>query len=174
MSFIDDIRAILELDSIQSALEIAPFLLLMVLIILGFRAISSHWFKEMEASYVNSFNKGKTEYIDPPRSNSPTFNELFHLALMATPNPQKRLVHTFSRVIKEQISITHVSSERQYSTNFKRLIEDPDLWLQEIYDHPTQIAGSRAKSTSEMLYENFLSILLELQEILGTPLVELV
>jgi len=145
----------------------------MVLIILGFRAISSHWFKDEEVTYIDSFNKGKTEYIDPPRPNSPIFNELFHLALMATPNLQKRLTHTFSRVIKEQINITHVSSERQYSSSFKRLIEDPDLWLQEIYDYHIQTNVSRTKSTSEMLYENFLIILIELQEILGVPLVEL-
>jgi hypothetical protein len=145
----------------------------MVMIILGFRAISSHWFKEEEASYVDSFDKGKTEYIDPPRPNSPIFNELFHLALMATPNQQKRLTHTVSRVIKEQMNIIHVSSEHPYSTSFKRLIEDPDLWFQEINDYHIQTTGSRAKSTSEMLYENFLIILIELQEILGVPLVEL-
>ena len=145
----------------------------MVLIILGFSAISSRWFKEEELPSIDSFSKGKMEYLDPPRPNSPKFKELFHLALMATSNQQKRLTHTFSRIIKEQISITQASSKRPYSTSFKRLIEDPDLWLQEIYDHPTQITGSRTKSTSEMLYENFLSILLELQEILGVPLVEL-
>ena len=161
MNLIDFIRSILELTT--------PFVLI-ALIFVGYRVISSYRIKEEEILNVYSFKKGKTEYIDPPRPLSTTFSNLLQLAMMSTPKQQKQLTDTFSRLINEQIDIELASSEIQYSASLKRLIEDPDAWFKEIYDQTANTGIFRNKHTSEILYEKFIKILAEIQEIFDIPL----
>ena len=158
------------IDRIQSILITTIPLVIIALIFLGYRAVSSHRIREGEITNDYSFKKGKIEYNDPPRPHSPTFNDFLQLAMMSTPGLQTQLTHTVSRLIKEQIDIELVSSKIQYSTSLNGLIEDPDAWLKEIYDKIAKTDISHSKQASEILYEKLIKILAEIQEILNLPL----
>ncbi|MFQ6123623.1 MAG: hypothetical protein ACE5R6_03330 [Candidatus Heimdallarchaeota archaeon] len=158
------------IDNILSFLELTNPLVIIILLILSYQAIYSQWVKEKVDPKVYSFNKGKTEYKDPPRPHSTIFNEFLELILMSTTNKQRQLTHTFSRLINEQIDNELVSFNIQFSTSLKRLIEDPDAWFAEIYYQIPERGIFRKMHASETLHENFIKIFEELQDFFDFPL----
>lgn len=158
------------IDRILSFIELTNPIVIIILLLLSYQAIYSQWIKEEVDPKVYSFKKGKTEYSDPPRPHSTIFNEYLQLVLMTTTSKHRQLTHTFSRLINEQIDFELVSANIQYSISLKRLIEDPDAWLTEIYYQIPERGIFRKMHASEILHENIIKIFEELQEIFDFPL----
>lgn len=157
------------IDLIQPIFELTFTFILGSLIFLGFRAIQSHWSDIPDVEIVtHSFEKGKTEYTEPPRPHSKTFGDFLQLALMSTPNRQKKLTQVFSLLIQEYIEIGEHNGK--YSENLTLLINNPNQWLQDQHDHIKRTNLSRKRYTSDILYERFIEILIEVQDLLGIPL----
>ncbi len=157
------------IDIIQPIFELTFTFILGSFVFLGFRAIYSHWsdINEQEVD-SHSFKKGKTEYIEPPRPHSKTFGDFLQLALMSTPNRQKKLTQVFSLLIKEYIeSEDHTGN---YSENLTLLLNDPNKWILDQHDQINRTNLSRNRYTSDILYEQFIQILIEVQALLGITL----
>ncbi len=157
------------IDLIQPIFELTFTFILGSLVFLGFRAIYKHWSDINEQQVVSyTFKKGKTEYIEPPRPHSKTFGDFLQLALMSTPNRQKKLTQVFSLLIQENIEIGEHTGK--YSENLILLVNDPNKWLLDQHNQISRTNLSRERYTSDILYEQFIQILIEVQELLGVTL----
>lgn len=145
-----------------------PFVLISLLFF-GLRAIYSHWLKDIEHPDVHIYRKGNTEYNEPLRPHSKTFNDLVKLAIMSTPHRQRQLAQTFSQLLNETINYD-LYSKNAISESLKSLMDNPDTWLDQIYYEIEQSSKLKKKSTSEFLYNRFIQILKETQELIQIPL----
>ncbi|MFX0182618.1 MAG: hypothetical protein ACFE95_05995 [Candidatus Hodarchaeota archaeon] len=155
------------IDYIQPFFEILYPFILFSLLLFGWRAINSYWLKQETTRESNKFKKGSIKYIESPRPLSSNFKKYLQLALMSTPTRQKQLTELFSDSIKEYLELYPQPRKRQFSEGLNLLINDPSSWLQYQHDNIASLSKhQKKKSTSDFLYEEYISILLELEILL--------
>ncbi|WP_455139679.1 hypothetical protein [Candidatus Hodarchaeum mangrovi] len=145
-----------------------PFVLISLLFF-GLRAIYSHWLKDIEYPDVHNYRKGNTEYKEPPRPHSKSFSDLVELAIMSTPHRQRQLARTFSQLLNETLN-HDLFTENLMSESLKSLIDNPDRWLDQMYDEISRSSELKKKFTSEILHNHFIQLLKEIKELIQIPL----
>lgn len=145
-----------------------PFVLISLLFF-GLRAIYSHWLKDIEHPDVHIYRKGNTEYNEPLRPHSKTFSDLVKLAIMSTPHRQRQLTRSFSQLLNETIN-HNLYSKQEISESLKSLMDNPDTWLDQIYDEISRSSELKKKYTSDILHNRFIQLLKETQELIKFPL----
>ena len=147
------------------------FVSLLVLVIsLTVWAINTYRSKRVD-SKVNQFKKGKTEYLEPPRPHSESYENFLRLTSSIYSKQQKKIVLTMSQLIKDYINlggIITVSDESlNLSESLKLLLTDPDKWY---YLQLNTIDRSEL-SRKEGLSEQYIQILDEVQQLLNISLI---
>ncbi|MFX0171498.1 MAG: hypothetical protein ACFE9L_06230 [Candidatus Hodarchaeota archaeon] len=159
------------IDIIHPIFEFLLTFILISLLLFGWRTINSYWSKQKTKKEQTNFKKANVEYKDPPRPLSKKFYGFFQLALMTTRHRQEQLTRTFSNSIKEYLELKPQLGNVKFSSNFNLLINDPNLWLQRQYDIISSSTKSQKKKSSpDFLYEEYVKILVELEELMDIQL----
>ncbi len=152
-------------DAVNPVFELFLQFILFSLLFYGWRTINSYWLKEELLKDQNKFRKGKIKYKEPPRPFSKVFYGFLQLALMKTHSRQEQLTRVFSNSIKEYLELKPQLGNVKFSDNFNLLVNDPNSWLQHQYDKIIYSKKfQRKKSVSDFLYEEYIKVLVELEE----------
>lgn len=144
--------------------------LLIWLILITFWAINSYRLNQIESKgYL--FVKAKTEYFEPRRPHSESYNDFLKLISSEYVKHQEKLPAVLSQLIKDYIEVvgyTAVINESiNLSENFKLLLTDPDEW----FYLQLNIIDSSNLSRKEELAKRYIQILDEAEQLLGVSLV---
>ncbi|MFX0050374.1 MAG: hypothetical protein ACFFAJ_13250 [Candidatus Hodarchaeota archaeon] len=158
-------------DVIRPIFELLLQFILISLLLFGWRTINSYWSKQEPKKLQTKFMKANVKYKDPPRPLSKKYYGFLQLAQMTTRHRQEQLTRAFSNSIKEYIELKPQLGKVEFSTNFNLLIDNPNLWLQHQYDIITSFSKfKKKKSTSDFLYEEYIKILVEMEELMDIQL----
>ncbi|MHA2224993.1 MAG: hypothetical protein ACXAC8_07300 [Candidatus Hodarchaeales archaeon] len=153
-------------DLIQPIFEIFQSFVIIILLLITLRKVYRILFRDIEEPDNSKLKKANTEYHDPPRPNSKTFNEYLHLALMSTPERQKVLARTLAQLISE-----YFGSEGEFSDNIMDLMADSNQWLLNQFQNLSFNDLPRGKDHIDILHEKYIQIFEEIQQHLGFSLV---
>ncbi|WP_455465087.1 hypothetical protein, partial [Candidatus Hodarchaeum mangrovi] len=82
---------------------------------------------------------------------------------------QRQLARTFSQLLNETLN-HDLFTENLMSESLKSLIDNPDTWLDHVYDEISQSPELKKKYTSEILHNHFIQLLKEIKELIQIPL----
>ncbi|MFX0209707.1 MAG: hypothetical protein ACFFDT_27245 [Candidatus Hodarchaeota archaeon] len=145
-------------------------ILLILLIFLTIWAINSYRLKRTKQK-TTFFEKSRTEYLNPPRPHSESFNDFFRLSSSFYIRQQKKIAFLLSQLIKDYMGLsdhTTISSERRnLSENLELLLSDPDKW----FDLQLNLIGRSDRTQRKGLSKRYIQILDEVQQLLGITLI---
>ncbi len=148
-------------------------IVLVLLIIITSRTINMYRMKYIKLVTYH-FEKAKTEYIEPPRPYSKSYNELLRLLTSVHSRKQKELIVMLSQLIKDYAELTGQMDNIMRNKNLILLINEPKAWYRHYSQEMTLITRSgvfHKKDPSEIFYQKFIEILTEVQQVLGIPLI---
>ncbi|UCE13303.1 MAG: hypothetical protein JSV04_14095 [Candidatus Heimdallarchaeota archaeon] len=159
------------IEIVQSNLENYYILIIMILLFIALRSINSYWPKKMNdlVSY-DFFEKGNTEYSEPPRPSSNSYKKFLRLASMKTKNQQKTLTQTLSHLLNDLFQMKGQKKIQECSKNLNLLLTDPERWYHYHSSLITESMSFRKVKASKVFLLLFTQILDEVQELLGISL----
>ncbi|MFX1282522.1 MAG: hypothetical protein ACFFB5_02665 [Promethearchaeota archaeon] len=161
-------------------MNIFYIIILIVVIIFTYRTINSYSQGQIKKSDYD-FKKAKTRYIDPPRPNSNSYNELIRLISSNYSRRHKQVILMLSQLIRDYMKLTGEEDKIKCSENLILLIKDPNGWYRHYSDEMALKTHSgtlysrifRKKDSSEIFYQKLLIIIEEVQQVLGIPLISI-
>ncbi|MFX1515989.1 MAG: hypothetical protein ACFFC6_06745 [Promethearchaeota archaeon] len=149
-------------------MDIIYISILLWLILIAFWAINSYRFKQDSESYV--FEKAKTEYFEPPRPHSESYNNFLKLTSSEYVKVQEKLPAVLAQLIKgylEAVGYSTVNNDSiDFSENLKLLLTDPDEW----FFLQLNIIDFSNLPRNDELAKRYIQILDEVEQTLGISL----
>jgi len=143
-------------------------LLLIGLCAVAIRSIFPKKTDSIEDYYI--FEKGNTDYFEPPRPHSEMYRDYLHVALMSTSNRQQEFAILVSKMIKEHIEEKPYLAKIEYSQNLASLLSNPKKWLQN-KDKVLSLPSTSKKNTAlDILYLQYVEIFTEVEQLLDINL----
>ncbi len=116
------------------------------------------------------FEKGNTDYFEPPRPHSDLYRDYLHVALMSTSHRQQEFAILVSKMIKEHIEEKKHLKMIEYSQNLDTLLSNPKMWLQN-KDKILPLPSTSKKNTAlDILYLQYVEIFTEVEQLLDIHL----
>jgi len=145
--------------------------IVLLLIGLGAVAIRSIFPKKtgsIEDYYI--FEKGNTDYFEPPRPHSDLYRDYLHVALMSTLNRRQEFAILVSKIIKEHIEEKQHLTKIEYSQNLETLLSNPKKWLQNKDKVLSLPSTSKKNTVLDILYLQYVEIFTEVEQLLDINL----
>lgn len=144
-------------------------IIILILVILTYRVINSQRPKQIQPVLYH-FEKAKTEYIEPSRPHSKSFNDFLQLASGVHAKQHEKLTQILSQLIKDYIKLKDHEGNLVFSESLNLFISDPKGWYRHQSALITSSSKLRKKDSSDIFYNHFVQILEELQQLLDIVL----
>ena len=144
-------------------------IILIILVLLTIRVLNLHRPEQIQPVMYH-FEKAETEYIEPSRPHSNSFNDFLQLASSVHARQHKRLTIILSQLIKDYIKLKNHDGNLVFSENLNLFISDPKGWYRHQSALITRSSEFRKKDFSDIFYNHFIQFLEELQQLLDIVL----
>jgi hypothetical protein len=150
------------IDVLQESIEIFLPLILILIILLCWRALNSYWIEEL-VPITRDFRKGEVEYFQSSRQTSENYDRFLYLARMTTSERRSDLAIIISKISKEYLA----GQKIQVSPSLHLLMINPHNWLNHHYSAIAPLNTSvkrQQKQIQDYFFEEFTQILNELEQ----------
>ncbi|MFW9904610.1 MAG: hypothetical protein ACFFFH_09780 [Candidatus Thorarchaeota archaeon] len=142
--------------------------LLVLVIFLTIWALNSYKSQQVE-SKSNLFEKGKTQYLEPPRPHSELYKNYIRLTSSVYSKQQKKTAFVMSQLIKEYFDLksqTPITENKNLSKTLRLFLTDPDEW----FSLQLNFIDRSGLPRKEGLFKHYIQILDEVEQLLSIPL----
>ncbi|MHA2243536.1 MAG: hypothetical protein ACXADY_01070 [Candidatus Hodarchaeales archaeon] len=146
-----------------SSFENIFIIILVILIILAYRVLNLRRPEEIQPVMYH-FEKAETEYKEPSRPHSKTFNDFLQLASSVHERRHEILTQTLSQLINDYINFKNYNGNLVFSENLNLFISDPKGWYRHQSTPITRSREFRKKKSSDIFHTHLIEILEELQQ----------